>query len=409
MPVAAVAESTQERTFLAVPYRERHVAKGAGARWDAQAKSWYAPATATPAQLEQLGRYRLDAAREQQLPPAEPREELASALTGLGFKLEGKHPILDGAHHRVRVEGDANGERGGFYVAHADGVPAGYAKNHRTGEELRWKAKGYILDTVEHAQLRADAAQKLETRRSAQERRYEQVAGRLAEQLAELPTASRATSYQENKGLSAQPGIYTDEQGATLVPGYDVDGKLCTVQRIDDAGQKRFARGSRKHGAMHPIGGFGALAKADVLVIAEGYATAATVAELLGKPTVAAFDAGNLVPVAQALTAKYPGKPVLIIGDDDTAQERERGRNPGRAKAEEAAKATGGKVVLPLFAPGEQRERPKDFTDFNDLAQRSVLGRDGARSQLRHVYEQIEKAHRAQTHQPPRRMRAQAR
>jgi putative DNA primase/helicase len=134
-----------------------------------------------------------------------------------------------------------------------------------------------------------------------------------------------------------------------------------------------------------------------VLVIAEGYATAATVTELLGKPAVAAFDAGNLVPVAQALHAKFPDKPVLIVGDDDQAQERERGINPGRQKAQEAARAVGGRVVAPIFAPAEQRDNPKAFSDFNDLAVRSVLGRDGAASQLRHAYEQAvnEKSQRA--------------
>jgi phage/plasmid primase-like uncharacterized protein len=32
------------------------------------------------------------------------------------------------------------------------------------------------------------------------------------------------------------------------VPGYDVDGKLWTVQYIKEDGTKRFAKDSRKHG-----------------------------------------------------------------------------------------------------------------------------------------------------------------
>jgi antirestriction protein ArdC len=66
----------------------------------------------------------------------------------------------------------------------------------------------------------------------------------------------------------------------------------------------------------------------------------------------------------------------------DKHQEIERGRNPGRAKAEEAAKAVGGKVIFPIFAPGEQQANPKGFTDFNDLANKSELGHNGLKRQI---------------------------
>lgn len=32
---------------------------------------------------------------------------------------------------------DKHGEKAGFYVAHLDGIPAGYIKNNRTGAELQ--------------------------------------------------------------------------------------------------------------------------------------------------------------------------------------------------------------------------------------------------------------------------------
>jgi len=131
-----------------------------------------------------------------------------------------------------------------------------------------------------------------------------------------------------------------------------------------------------------------ALAKAPALVIGEGYATADSLSQTLGFATVAAFDSGNLVPVAKALHEKYPDKPIVIAGDDKHL-EATQGVNPGRSKAEEAARAVGGKLLPPIFAPGEQVANPKGFTDFNDLATRSVLGQEGIVRQVRSVVDDV--------------------
>ena len=76
---------------------------------------------------------------------------------------------------------------------------------------------------------------------------------------------------------------------------------------------------------------------------------------------VAAFDSGNLLAVATALHERWPGKQIMIAGDDDHRLEN----NPGRAKAVEAAAAVKGLAVFPQL-DAQQRER--GLTDFNDLA-----------------------------------------
>ena len=43
-----------------------------------------------------------------------------------------------------------------------------------------------------------------------------------------------------------------------------------------------------------------------IALIAEGYATAASLHEATGLPVIVAFDAGNLLPVAQAIHKRYP-------------------------------------------------------------------------------------------------------
>jgi putative DNA primase/helicase len=157
------------------------------------------------------------------------------------------------------------------------------------------------------------------------------------------------------------------------------------MQYIQEDGTKRFAKDSRKEGTFHVIGGGGmeALAKAPALAIGEGYATAGSLSEALGFATVAAFDSGNVPTVAKALHEKFPDKPIVIFGDDDKHLEQTQGVNPGRKKAEEGAKAVGGTVLLPIFAPGEQSGDPKGFTDFNDLANKSTLGKEGVERQAK--------------------------
>ena len=100
---------------------------------------------------------------------------------------------------------------------------------------------------------------------------------------------------------------------------------------------------------------------ADLIVIAEGSATASTVAtQFPGACVLAAIDAGNLEPVARAVRSRYPAVQIVVAADDD----RLTPGNPGLTKAREAAAAVGGKLVRPVWPEGA----PDDLTDFNDLA-----------------------------------------
>lgn len=296
---------------------------------------------------------------------------------------DGDHPIMDGQKHRVPVDGGKSGAVDGFYVGHLDGHPAGRIINHKTGTDVTWKSKGYTLSDEESARLHAEAATRLANRAAEQEQLQAATAERVGRQVATLVPVEQPTPYLQAKGIQPQSGVLTDSAGQkTYIPAFDAEGKQWTMQYIQADGTKRFAKDSKKEGCFHPVGGMDALAVAPALVISEGYATAASNAEALGFATVAAFDSGNLPHVARALHEKFPDKPIIIAGDDDKQQEIERRHNPGRAKAEEAAQAVGGKAIFPIFAPGEQAADPKGFTDFNDLANKSELGREGIKRQV---------------------------
>ena len=295
---------------------------------------------------------------------------------------------MDGNRHRIATTEDKRGEQAGFYVAFLDGRPAGYAKNNRSGEEIRWTSSGNVLTVAEREKLKKNYKRIQEEKAAALSSLHEASAQRVQTQLAGLQPVSQATPYMSAKGIQPHKGAYWGADGkTTCLPAQDVDGKVWAMHYIREDGTKRFAKDCRQSGCFHPVGGMEALKQAPVLVVAEGYATAASLTEVLGFATVAAFDSGNLPSVATALHERYPEKPMVIAGDDDRHLVEKLGKNPGREKAEKAAQAVGGEVVFPLFAPGERETAPSKFTDFNDLAQKSCLGKQGVARQIQPLVE----------------------
>jgi putative DNA primase/helicase len=142
------------------------------------------------------------------------------------------------------------------HVGHLGGHPAGYIKNNKTGCEMRWKSKGYVLDDTQKAKMQAEAAEKLRARAAEQERLQEAAAQRVAQQIAALVPATEPTAYMKAKGSTPQPGVFTDlRTQTTYVPAADADGKLWTMQYIREDGTKRFAKNSRKKDAFTLLAG----------------------------------------------------------------------------------------------------------------------------------------------------------
>ncbi len=173
--------------------------------------------------------------------------------------------------------------------------------------------------------------------------------------------------YLIRKGVQGH-GVRFTPDGVLLVPLRDAAGQLWNVQTIApekpfNGTDKLFLKGGRKSGLWHLCGDpAGAL----VLLVAEGYATAASVHQATGRPVAVAFDAGNLPHVAKALHQAHPAALIVICGDDDLQTFEEKGHNPGRDKATAAARAVAGLAVFP-------EGLPVGASDFNDLHQAAGL------------------------------------
>ncbi len=350
-----IQQTLSEKVYLAVPYGERNAAKALGAKWDPQEKSWYSEGKETTKKLE---RWLSENQEKQQKSSLPPREELSALMKEIGFELEGDHPIMDGKPYRARIMGDNHGEVGGFYVAHSDGHPNAYVKNNRTNIELRWKAKGYVISEEQKAALKADAAQKRQEREQSREKEHQAALQKIEQQI-ESSTRVERSDYLDRKGIKATEGVRISQYNSLIVPAYDAAGKLQTVQYINEDGTKRFAKEARREGSFHPIDGFSQIQKSNVIVIAEGYATANSIASASDKNVaiVAALSAGNLEAVAVSLCEKFPDKQIVVAADRDQV---------GLETAEKAAKAVNGSVIVPSFSQADLKNN-SSLNDFNDL------------------------------------------
>ena len=290
------------------------------------------------------------------------REQFAQAIRAAGLELDGALPEMDGKRHYVRLVDAPASKKQGLYQGYLDGWPAGFIKNYKTGEERKWKAEAEADHNV------MSAAEQAELARKARER----IAQRRKEKLAEdIRTATQARSmidmaspappshpYIRRKGIGHH-GLLQDRAGRLVVPMRDAAGEVWNVQLIKGDGFKWYLKG-RKHGLWHMLG---QAVDGKPFGIVEGLATGKTVREATGLPVAVAFDASNLLPVAQALRGVYPSSPITIYGDDDVALPLRLTPLPnvGREKAMEAAEAVGGDAVFP---PCDGRTS----LDWNDLA-----------------------------------------
>lgn len=149
--------------------------------------------------------------------------------------------------------------------------------------------------------------------------------------------------------------LRVDRQNRLIVPLQDVDGEIHSVEYISADGAKRYLAGGAKRGHFSVVGGEpGALAAPiGPLLLCEGWATGASLHIATGHPVVAAMDAGNLLPVAEALRGRFPDADLVIVADNDIKDGRT--SNPGVEAARKVAGAIDARLAIPA-APGDAND-----------------------------------------------------
>jgi phage/plasmid primase-like uncharacterized protein len=279
-------------------------------------------------------------------PPAEikadpPELQLRDAIEQSGITPP-KDIVLDGKMHRFNsgTKGKAGHDKSGWYIAYGDGVPAGRFGCWRAGMEMTWRADvgRKLTPSEEMANVRrmseAKAARDIELAKSRE------VASNTVEKIwSEAAPANVEHPYLSRKGIGVNGARVTGD-GRLVVPLYNPNGTLSSLQYIDSEGGKLYHAGGQTGGCSWMVG---TMDEPGVLYVAEGYATAATIHQVTGRPCIVAYSASNLVPVTGTAREKYgPTQEIVIVADNDAS-------NTGQKYADQASAKFGARTIMPPF------------------------------------------------------------
>jgi putative DNA primase/helicase len=245
--------------------------------------------------------------------------------------------ILDGQLRRFRTD-QKKTDRSGWYVGHADGICTMIWGDWRQGIEQTVKAdtgrKLTVADEMAHV-ARVAAAK---AARDAERKKQNEAAASTVEIIwSEGAAASPEHPYLKRKGIQPHGAKITGD-GRLMVPLFDSDGALASLQYIDAEGGKLYHPGGSVGGKFCIIG---TLDVPGVLYVAEGFATAATIHEVSGRPVIVAYSASNLVPVTGTLRDLYgQAQDIVIVADNDAS-------GVGQRYAEQACAKYGARMVMP--------------------------------------------------------------
>lgn len=273
----------------------------------------------------------------------------AFVLAGLPFPGEPRPAEL----RRFSTNGSDASDRAGWVRVFPDGDGAVFGC-WRAGQTWCWQRRQEgappPTDAERHTvRAKAEAAQAEALReRQEQHNKAAAAAGRIWNECA---PADPSHPYLKRKGILPHDARQ-DVDGRLVLPVCTGDGQIQSLQFIDPHGEKRFfPNGAMKAGRL----ALGVLADGAPIVVAEGFATCASVREATDMTVVVAFSGSNLAQVAGDLRRRYPKSKVIVAGDRDA-----HGKGGEYAEAARVACAPSC-AVLPAFRDG------RDSGDFNDL------------------------------------------
>jgi putative DNA primase/helicase len=296
-----------------------------------------------------------------------PEEQLRDAIADAGLTAPDSI-VLDGKLRRFAsgTKGrPGHGDKSGWYVAFADGVPAGSFGDWRSGIVQNWRANmNRPISMLEEQAIQRRISEARALREQEEKKKHDQAA-ETVEKIWVDGVAGQEHPYQSRKGIGLH-GARVAGDGRLIVPLYTPDGELSSLQYIDADGTKRYHPGGRVAGCSWYTGSD----DSGPIYVAEGFATAASITEATERKCFIAYSASNIPSIVGMLRERHgAGKRIVVVADHDK-------HGVGRNYADQAAAKHGALVVMP----------PEVGMDANDFAQaggdlRGLLdGHESARS-----------------------------
>lgn len=265
-------------------------------------------------------------------------QAIQTACSDLGLSVPLDSIVFDGKIHRYHdPQHDKHGEQNGWFKGcdNGDGSFGGTVGHWRLGCKRNWNSRSKAQFTPEEKAAYAKKMMEARQREAeAREFQYQQAAQRAEALWKQARHADHSHPYLKCKQI--KPHGVRQFAKQLVIPLRDAAGKLWCLQYISEDGSKMFLRGGRVQGCYWSCG-----SQPDAyILLAEGFATSATLHEASGLSVAAAMSGGNMLPVAITLAEKFPAAKLIVCGDCDD-------HGKGQEYAERAAMAVGGTVLLP--------------------------------------------------------------
>lgn len=287
--------------------------------------------------------------------------------------------VADGKLYRCATKTHPH-RRNGWFLLHLDGRRGVWGDNAVAPRQAlgTWTAEG----SEHHVPSAEEQERQRKAREQARANRIRAISGARSF-WNHARACTRLHPYLMDKGLSALGTAGVKEAEGFLVIPVRWNGLVISVQTIHPTGQKRFWTGAPVKGGCFVL----ERERAAITVLVEGYATGLAVFQSMRHArVVVCFDAGNLLPVVQAIK---PTGSVVIAGDNDYSTQAKRGFNPGVEKATNAAELIGCGVAYPQGIEG---------SDYADMLKE--LGPMGAKRIEREIQAQARYVMASMEHPP---------
>lgn len=252
-----------------------------------------------------------------------------------------------------------HGDKSAWYVAFNSDMPAGKFGDWRSGIEVNFRADiGRKFSPEEDAThfRRISEAQAI---RDEELEKSRALAINTVALIWEKSThASIDHGYLVRKGIYPNGARVTGD-GRLMVPLYDTKGQLSSIQYISSDGEKRYHTGGPTVKCFHTLG---TEDKKEVIYVAEGFATSATIYEQTGQLVFIAYSASNLPNVVEHIRNTFgPSQDVCVVADNDES-------GVGLKYADQASAKYNCRVVMPPNK-GDANDYKQNGNDLLSLLQ----------------------------------------